>query len=391
MPRRCANWLSTYIDYTSKQESPESFHLWSALSVISATLGRKCYSDRGYQLAFPNQFIILVSPSALCKKSTAADIAIHIYNTAFPKIQVVAKKITLQKLMVNMDRACKTTGASSVFLFNDELSVLVGRTGHSELMDFMTDTYKCQKEWVNETKSKGIDTLRNVYLNFLGATTPGDLASMPPTMIEGGFAGRTIFVFSDQPRPPVHNPKALFDDSMSVMREDLVDDLKEIATINGPYEMTPEADALYKEIYDRNYYNRDTDFRMHPYQGRKGEHLIKVAMCIAASHRDGLIIEPQDVDAANHFLEGIEKNLVSVFSNVSYAQGNVSHVEKVIALLKKNGGTMTRAQLLKRLYHYKVFKDDLTAIIDTLQESDVIYSPTVEGRKTTIKLREEKR
>lgn len=383
--RHCKDWLSTYLEYTKNQESPESFHLWSGISIIASALGRKTWVDRGYYLTYPNHYIVLVSATALCKKSTSAKIAVGIYNEVFKDIPAVSKKITLQKLVLNLGRISKTIGDSSCFLYNSELSVLIGRMGHSELMDFLTDVYECPNNWRNETKGKGTDVLHNVFVNFLGCTTPKDLSTMPDTMIDGGFAGRTIFVYSDTPRPPIHNPKLHFNSNMPIIRENLIHDLREILKITGEFTLTKEADALFKEIYDENYYDRDGDFRIHPYKARKGEHLIKLGMVVAASRRDGNIIDTNDIRIANTFLEMTEETMADSFSHVAYSHSATSkHSEKFIQLLKKTKGKLDHSIALKKLYHY-VNKDEMRAMVETLEESGIIKI-SIQGRKKWYEL-----
>jgi len=330
-----------------------------------------------------------VSASALCKKSTAAEIGIDIYNQVFNNTPAVSKKMTLEKLMLNLDRICKTTTVSSCFLFNSELSVLVGRSGHSELMDFLTDVYGSPNTWINETKGKGIDTLKNVFVNFLGCTTPKDLAVMPSTMIDGGFAGRVIFVYSEDPRPPIHDPNKYFTEDIYTLREDLIHDLEEISQITGEYVLDTEADVVFKDIYDANYYNRDTDFRLHPYQGRKGEHLIKLSMVIAASHSNNLVIEARHIKAANMFLEQIEKNLPFVFSGVAYSSNATSkHADKFIDLIRKEPNNIIKhSKALNRLYHY-MDKDGFRLLTETLEESGVIEITKI-GQGKAYKLKRE--
>ena len=384
--RILSDWLVSYTKYTENQESPKIFHLWCGFSILASALNRKCWSNRGYFFIYPNCYIVLVSNSALCKKTTAANIAIGVYNDVFVGTPAIAKKITLQKLLINMEKTCKVLGTSSCFLFNDELSVLIGRGGDSELMDFITGTYHCNAIWTNETKGQGVDTLKNIFVNFLAGTTPKDLASFPSTMIDGGFAGRTIFVYSDKPRPPIHNPAALFTDETIQLRLGLVEDLKQIANIHGEYIMTPEADSIYKEVYDSNYMRKDFDHRLAPYQGRKGDHIIKLAMILAASHRNETIIEPNDIKLANVLLSQTEAGMVDTYANVGYSNTSSSkHAEKFLKLLRDNNGEIDHSYALKRLYHY-INADEMATMIKTLEESGVIkmYINGLKRRYTLI-------
>jgi len=62
------DWLSSYLEYTSGQESPRNFHFWTGLSILGGALRRNVVLDRVYYKLFPNLYVILVAASAACKK-----------------------------------------------------------------------------------------------------------------------------------------------------------------------------------------------------------------------------------------------------------------------------------------------------------------------------------
>lgn len=379
--RLCKNgWLQTYLEYTAKQESPECFHVWSALSVIAGALSRKCWVDRGYFKTYPNQYILLVSQSALCKKGTAAEIALGIYNSAFPDLHVIDRKLTMQKLIANLAHAKKVTGFSFCFLYNSELSTLIGRKmGNTELMDYITAMYTCPDKWLYETKTQGNDYVEKGFLNFLSCTTPSDLNDMPSSLVGGGLSGRIMFVFSETPRPPEHNPKLHMTVKAIRLREDLVKDLIEISKIDGEYSITPDADSLHKEIYDTNYYKKNTDFRLEPYRGRKGEHLIKVAMLLSASRGDNLLIERCDMEAANTYLEELERGTLSAFDGLGHVS-ETQHLERVIKYIVEERGSIQHSLLLKKMYRFTNAKG-LEDIVNTLSEGGDIKIDIIRGVK----------
>ena len=41
------SFLRLYLKYTSKQESPDDFHLWVGMTMVAAALGRKCFINGG--------------------------------------------------------------------------------------------------------------------------------------------------------------------------------------------------------------------------------------------------------------------------------------------------------------------------------------------------------
>lgn len=363
-------WLQSYLEYTEKTESPEIFHLWSGLSVIAASLGRKCYIERGFFRNYPNQYIILVAASAKCRKTTATDIgAISIYDKVHLDERAL-RKITIEKLYLNLDRRAKLTGESSCYLYSPELSVMMGSIDNNGFMNFLTDVYTCPDGWVNDTKNKGCDKLVNLCINFLGCTNPGDLSTMPKSMIDGGFAGRVIYVYGDKPRPPIPDPMAFYTPEIIQLKLNLIEDLKVISTIEGIYQLDDKAKKLYEELYVKNYHREDMDFRLHPYQGRKMEHVLSISMLLAASRYDGLVIDSHDIDRAHYFLTQLEGRMADSFSEVAYSQ-STKYLDLVKNIIRDNNGEIKRYLLVKKVQN-KMKARELDELIATLRESKSI-------------------
>ena len=68
--RNIKNWLQGYIGYTKHCESPDFFHLWSAVGTVAGALDGKVWIDQGYFQWKPNFFIIFVAPPGIVSKST---------------------------------------------------------------------------------------------------------------------------------------------------------------------------------------------------------------------------------------------------------------------------------------------------------------------------------
>lgn len=383
-PRQLNDWLSIHLDYTQAQESPEIFHLWSGMSVIAAALGRRCWVDRGYNYTYPNIYIMLVSPSAQCKKSTACEIALDIYNQLYVDLPTYSKKTTMQKLMMNMADRYKLTQSSTLYIYADEMSVLMGRSNNNEIIDFMTEVYGCNKQWDNETKTAGVDKLYNVCLNFIGCTTPRDLASLQKTIIDGGFAGRCLFIYSDTPRSPIHNPKKAMRADTTKLKTALLQDLAAISILSGEFTLSDEADEVHKLIYDANYNKKHSDFRIHPYQGRKGEHLIKLSMIVSASRGNDMIINRQDMEIAGAFLEQIEARMADSFLHIVHGV-TTQHNDAILKIIRDAGGMILHSELLKKMYRY-MNTNELSVAISTLEEGKMLET-IIEGRRKEYHIR----
>ena len=71
MTRHLDDWLEGYVKFTSNSEPPELFHIWTALSVLAASLQRKCSLPWGTLTFYPNLYVVLIAPSGKARKGTA--------------------------------------------------------------------------------------------------------------------------------------------------------------------------------------------------------------------------------------------------------------------------------------------------------------------------------
>ena len=64
------------------------------------------------------------------------------------------------------------------------------------MLVFLTDLFDCRElPWKYRTKGRGDNTIENLYLNLLAATTPDSLASsLPALAIGGGLTSRILFI-----------------------------------------------------------------------------------------------------------------------------------------------------------------------------------------------------
>lgn len=370
MSRLCKKgFLSSYLDYTNNQESPELFHLWSAISILSNALNRKCFIDRGYYVCYPNQYIVLVSESARCKKTTAAEIAIKLYRKAEIS-SIITEKITSASLSRHLHDEQVKTGSSSCFVFSGELGTFLGADSYvSGLMLLITTLYGCPSEWEYRTKTQGVDNLKNVFINILGATVPSWLGSMPSDMVEGGFSSRTLFIVQNIPRAPQPFPRIT-----EIAREiegRLINDLKEISKIEGEFKLTQEAEAFFAEWYVREYKEIDNkDPRVKAYYSRKGEHVMKLCMVLSASSGDDKVIRGFQVEQALIFFKQLEDTMPLAFRGVSFG-ASVKHMERIIHQIGEAGGSIEHSALLRKNSLY-LDRDELKSIMETLNESNLI-------------------
>lgn len=368
------SFLDEYLSYTRKQESPEMFHLWCALSVLSVVMGRKCFIDRGYYRLYPNLFTLLVAGSARCRKSTAIAIATRLLNdiVAQGRLKVVSGKITperfIEELVQIPDPSAKPGEVKfrtpDILVVSSELSVMLTKQSYGEpLIHILTDLFDCPSEWTYKTKNKGDVTLSDVFITILGATTPTGVAhGIPATALQEGFASRVVFCFQgDTTR---RNPFPKLNQQEIDLWLKLKDMLLARALLQGEFTLTDDGREWFIEWYNKHMDSDPEDLRLDGMHGRKHDHLLRVAMIMAGSYATTKI-NLGHLEAALMSLNAIEEFASSAFAELG-GDETTPHLARMKAYLKRMR-VIDRSLLLMRMH--PVNAATFKVLVDTAMQS----------------------
>ncbi len=365
--RKLDNWIKAYLTFTAESESPEEYHKWVAISAIAGAIRRRAFFNMGYFLLYPNMYIILVGPAGRCKKSTAMRIGRSLLSEV-PSVSFTTDSVTRERLIQDLTQVF-VDGHSSMTAYSSEFASLLTSSG-MDMVVFLTDIYDAPPEWTHKTKLGGTNQIKAPYLNLMGATTPDWIAkAMPLDTVGIGLTSRIVFIYQDTPRIRPAFPE--LDESQVIIRKLLTEDLIAMSNISGEYKLTPEAKARYEDWYQGRIEHPNTsgDPRLNGYYERKPMHLLKLAMVLAASFRDELLIYPDDVENALTLFEEVEGKMVKVFANVGKNPLTVDYDDVAIAVFAQPG--VTFADLMRKFKH-SVRKEELAEVLDTLIASNVI-------------------
>lgn len=389
LPR--GGFLEDFVLATKGTEAPTSFATWMALAVVATVLDRDAYLDLYPVRWFPNLYLILVAPPGVAKKSTVLNygasllrgLSAHLEdeNLKYKKdVLVHTNRVTpegLQDLLaprpVAPSRRQDLSGVyvdkgSSLALFISELSTFLGRQSYNVgMVSKLTDLYESKDHDTDYTKKDGKQHLRNVYVNFVAATTPNDMDSvLPEEAFGGGLMSRTIVVYEENPlrRRPL---------PIRINGGPTHDDLKEglawiAANAFGPYTLSQEAVAYYYLWYDRfkdNFQAQDTTRKLS--MSRMDVLLLKVALLIRAQRYElGRQIEKTDLLKAEQLLNKTYGNNEEATKNVGATErGRIYY--KVGEYIKKHG-ECTRRKVLTAFSRY-TSSEELSSILDQLREA----------------------
>lgn len=383
MARELNGWLDNYLKYTENTESPTSYHIWCALSVIAGALQRRVYLRWGLgQVIYPNIYVVLIGAAGKTRKGVAIGIAKDFLKRV-PGVTVTPESSSGRQAMI---QAMKRAGSSftdptdnnikfhcAVTAFSEELSVFLGQ-GDIAYLASLTDWYDSKDDWEYETVSRGKDSLQGLCLTFCGGTAPDWIQSMlPAEAIGGGFTSRIIFVVEDKKKHIV--PEYEMDEAAIELGEKLMRDLERIGNLRGAMTFTDTAKELYKKWYVTETHKLDNgqpavdDSRFASYCERRATHLRKLMMICSASRGDDLKISDEDFYKAKGLLEDVEVNMGRTFGGFGKSRTS-DEVELVMNFIKEQG-TTTRKMLLTK-YFRDLEGPALTAAEVTLQQMGVI-------------------
>lgn len=395
--RLLENWLAAYLEYNKQHESPETLHLWTALTVIAASIRRKVYIEleEPQGRVYPNLFVIIVAESARVRKSTAMDFGRDLLIEAFPDMRIMRDSMTSQGLMREMNKATKVLKdnkiveeqQSSVAIFADEIANLFSydKMRAAQMTIFLTRTYGCPAVYDHTTARDSLMRLYNLYPVFLGGTDPRNLKTIPEEA-SGGLTGRLIWVVESERRNSNSGWKR---DEMRVLRqrllrEALIEDLIRIGNLSGEILVKPEAQDYYDEWY-HSLSKRDTrDPDVDAFQQRCHTTALRIAELLSIANSDDLVITLDQMRSAIHLIEQqllIMKRVLVWSGTTQYTQQRA----KLISFLQKGRGVCKRSTLLN---HMGMQVDEFDRMIATLVQDGTIDIPplqTVKG-ETIIKL-----
>ena len=349
--RHFKNWLRSYVDFNRDTEAPTHFHFWTGVWTIAGALRRRVWIDmRKFQWT-PNFYIVLVGPAGVATKSTSSRTG----TAMLEKIEGIhfgPQSATWQAMTKSLEEAAEyvkipaLSGDHPNGLPMSAISMSITELGTFLKMDdpvfnnILTSLWDGQlEEWSHETATMGKTAIRNPWVNLIGCTTPTWIQeNFPPQMIGGGLASRIVFVYGDTKTKLIPYPdEVVRSDEYYQQQLKLTEDLNEISKICGPYELSAEARTWGREWYHKLWNGSRpvhmASDRYSAYLARKQTHMHKLAIVLAAAHRDELVIELDDLKQAEMILTDVEPHMMKVFEAIGGVD-EAKHVAEIVAYVR---------------------------------------------------------
>ena len=338
-------------------------------------------------------YIILVGPPGVAAKSTTMRQGLSMLEHV-PDIRFGPQSMTWQALLQAFEQAQTSLHIDGEDRPMSCISVGIGELGtffdpqNKELTDQLTALWDGQLERLaRRTKQDGEVVVTNPWLNIIACTTPAWLQErFPKVAIGGGLTSRIVFVYGDKPRRfipyPSQEPEA---ENYKAEQKALIYDLKHIATLQGQYRLTPEAieygSRWYVELKSGKIPDHLRSGRFDGYISRKQSHVHKLAIVLAASKRDELIITLEDLKEAERYVAEIEPDMAKVFESIGQHESaqTASEIEQYI----QRTGVISSSDLWKVFYStmdMNAFKNAIYAA----EAAGLIHLDPISGEKAKM-------
>ena len=367
------NFIRDFIELFQGTEVPPIYRMWTALSGVSAVLGRRVKLQVGQLTYYPNVMVVLVGASGIKKSTPINQLRKRIFSlpTDF-RPNVVATSLTPAALV---EALIRRTNQHSLFSETCEGFALISELGNffskgsyeGGLPSLVIDLYDCES-YMKETRSHGIEAVPDPCFGLLGGTTPDWIReSIPQGAVGGGLTSRFIFVYVEDRPNPVADPP--WTPSHQAALERIDRQLARMAVLCGDVTLSPEAYIMYVNEY--NAWHQSEFFQspsLSGYANRRNGHILKVAMLFAIAG-GSMVITEGHYDGARQVIRMSESTMPQVISRItSSAEG--SNQEWILSMIRCEK-RVARTPLLAKIVH-KINSRELTEIIENLRLAGLV-------------------
>lgn len=381
-------FLGGYLSYLSPLETALAYDFWTGLWLISAAVGRDIYVDRPGAPVFLNIYAILVAESGVTRKSTAVRHAVNLARPMAGNIpRLIETKTTPEKLTYILWKQGEEYGKSSALITISELATFLGREKYTETMPaLLTDLYDCPEiRDGGGTLGGNSQTLRNVFVSFLSASTPSWLLrAVNPDVIEGGFTSRVCFIVSEEPKRQSPWPEPLDD----ALRGKLQDDLRAIRDKAGSVSRIQISEGA-RRTYDKWYKNRThyRDVFRASFQSREDAHILRLAALLSINDNTW-VIQHTHIVAAIGIVTQVREDGAAIFEGTGSNSRLIIGIDKVRDKLLAAGiNGLPQRELTKAVAGY-MNAEHMTTALEIMKELGMVQQfqniQVSRGRPVTI-------
>jgi hypothetical protein len=254
-----------------------------------------------------------------------------------------------------------------------EFSRFIGQNNLS-MLDFLGEVGYDGESYTYQTRQTNV-TLKNPLMNILACTTPTMLNnSMPPAAGGQGFLSRMILVYGTRKYKQVPRPMAPPHELVDKVRNRLNDAYHRLS---GAFDETTDGRSFCESLY--GYQIEISDSRFGYYGERRYTHLIKLAMCLAASRGDSTLTQ-SDYAEAHRILRATERGMPDALGEFGLNPLALLKQE-ILEQLRATQGPLTMEQIVAMFHRDARSREIAEVINDLIKMQSVKVSQLPSGQR----------
>jgi hypothetical protein len=372
------SYLEDYLSFNTGNESPENFHIWSALCLASAVISRKVYIDWGQSREYPNLYVCLVGRQGM-RKSTAMRIARDILEDHFPEIPLAADVSSSQGISkwLSSDECMRGfTDENGIAVeyhpgafFINELKHFLG-INPQNMLEYLTDMYD-KKTFKSMYKNVSSESYPNPYLIVLACETQDwILSKLRMEMISGGFARRLIPVFERNKRCAIARPYITTEGIATRAR--VIERLKEAKKLVGPFIWDSDAHQYYDSYYAKLQKTVPKDALMEGFHSSKHTQILKIAMILSVLEYQSLRLTTEMIIIATGLVDRVEPGIEELYKGTGRNDLAVP-TERLIQWVVARGGYVTEKEFRIVAYRDMDYREAMNVLEHLKKTEQLIH------------------
>jgi energy-coupling factor transporter ATP-binding protein EcfA2 len=387
----------SFIDCVSPHtDIPDTFIIWSALSLVGAALKNNVYFQIGTYTLYPNMFIVLVGPPGVGKGASMNILEQMIIDTKPNQVvNTLSDRITAERIIERISDGWSTApqlknmqlvlgkNDHNCLLFSSEIRVLLGASDW--MLEFLEEAWS-KTTYEYQTKNKGNVAIDNMCCSLLAASVPDFLRNVnreAHMVITGGFSSRCLFIYAENPSKDLPFPEPLKKNLKSkALYDNLVLDLQEIGTLRGEFVIDTAARLRFEAFLrlNRAASSKDDSEAVANFRARIKAHILKLAMIFSVSRDNTLHISEMDMINAIAEIQKILVSLIKLFRGAG--EGMDAAVTARVQDFIEKYGRVSKKEIFKALHRHLNSPEALDRILYVLEA--IGYCNVVNSNKMTF-------
>jgi len=274
-------------------------------------------------------------------------------------------------------------GKTPILFIGDEAPTFFRRAKYAEdLIPLLIKLWDC-KSTGGATIARGEERIEHPYGCGIWGVVPEVLVDlMPKDIIQGGFASRVVWVFSEDMSRCFAHPELMHAaiKKIAPLEHLLVHDLNEICLLHGEMTLKKDVYIEYQTWYEAIRQTSSPDdilsVRQMGYLRRKPDLVYKLMMLLSVGENDSLVVEMKHFKQALAAIDKLEPDLPRIYRKASKDADKWEVIDKVTWKLDQENWKVSRTKLTRWCSNNNITVDQLDSAMYQLASEGRITSKT---------------